>query len=55
MKVGGTLLTGALKVDWDCICGEAVVKLVCGVGGVMGAGIVCDECVEGGVCGGGGW
>ena len=29
-------------------------KLVCGVGGVAGAGIVCDECVEGGVCGGGG-
>lgn len=55
---GCLLLTGALKVDLGgCIRGEDVakLKLVCGVSGVIEAGIVCDECVEGGVCGGGGW
>jgi hypothetical protein len=51
------LRTGALKFDRGGCIGEDVakLKLVCGVGGVIEAGIVCDECVEGGVCGGGGW
>lgn len=55
---GSLLLTGALKFDLGgCNGGEDVakLKLVCGVSGVIEAGMVCDECVEGGVCGGGGW
>lgn len=44
------VLTGALKDDTGS--GEAVTaKFVCGVGGVIGAGAACEECVEGGVCG----
>jgi hypothetical protein len=30
-----------------------MLNAVCGVGGVIGAGTVCDDCVEG-VCDGGG-
>jgi hypothetical protein len=35
--------------------GATLNDVVCGVGGVIGAGAACDECVEEGVCGGGGW
>jgi hypothetical protein len=35
--------------------GAILNDVVCGVGGVIGAGAACDECVEEGVCGGSGW
>jgi hypothetical protein len=50
-------LTGALKASiGDSSCGEdgAALNAVCGVGGVIGAGTVCDDWVEEGVCNGGG-
>jgi len=49
--------TGALKASiGDFSCGEdgAALNAVCGVGGVIGAGTVCDDWVEEGVCNGGG-
>ncbi len=55
---GSLQLTGALNVDLGTRNeGEEVAKLaiVCGVGGELEAGIVCEDSVEEGVCGGGGW
>jgi len=56
-QLGSYVLTGALKGSrGGCWGGDegATLTVVCGVGGVMGAGTVCVDRVEEGVCGGGG-
>lgn len=52
-------LTGALNgVRGESSCAGddgAMLKAVCGVGGVIGTGIVCEDCVDDGACGAGAW
>jgi hypothetical protein len=58
-KNGERSHTGALKGSVGAFSrggdeGAILNDVVCGVGGVIGAGTACDECVEEGVCGGSG-
>jgi hypothetical protein len=55
--LGERLHTGAVKGIFWVSAGDdgATLNVVCGVGGVKGPGIVWDDCVDEGVCGGGGW
>ena len=51
--------TGALNISSGTSTGgdggDTLKDVVCGVGGVIGAGAACEECVEEGVCGGSCW